>query len=99
MNEAFFIPEAFFKAENKVMYGRVVVLEWDEEYTYMYSCSSCGMFCIVSVVIPQNNELLKLKFSLDSYWWSTITEFHNVLGKYEFLSVNTTLNHHNACIQ
>ena len=31
MNEAFFIPEAFFKAENKVMYGRVVVLEWDEE--------------------------------------------------------------------
>ena len=29
MNEAFFIPEAFFKAENKVMYGRV--LEWDEE--------------------------------------------------------------------
>ena len=64
MNEAFFIPEAFFKAENKVMYGRVVVLEWDEEYTYMYSCSSCGMFCIVSVVIPQNNEMLKLKISL-----------------------------------
>ena len=61
MNEAFFIPEAFFKAENKVMYGRVVVLEWDEEYN---SCSSCGMFCIVSVVIPQNNELLKLKISL-----------------------------------
>ena len=28
MNEAFFIPEAFFKAENKVMYGRVAV-EWN----------------------------------------------------------------------
>ena len=57
------------------------------------------MFCIVSVAIPQNNELLKLKISLG--FILVVVDDNRIpqcVGKYELLSVSTTLNHHNVCI-